>query len=212
MATSLDSFVKGIFPHVAGCPESLIIQTVRKACIRLCEDSLIWKDDIPAGDITINVDDYTITPPTNTRIVTIQSLLYDKKEITKKTEEWLDQNDPGWRDSSVGDPNIMVQYAPDRIKLNRLPEATIVGGLVARVVLKPTNDAAEVDDLIYNDWSDAIEHGALTYLMEMPGKKWSDIKLSVYHGKHFNFQIQRARARSTMGFSKQSTTAQIPAW
>ncbi len=212
MAVNIYQFVKGILPHVPGCPESLIIQAARKASIRLCEDSLIWKDDIPAGDILISVDDYTITPPVDTRIVTIKSLIYDGTEITKKTEEWLDQNDNGWRVSSTGNPTVMVQYAPDRIKLNRLPAATIVGGLVARVILKPTPDATVVDNLIYNDFYDAIERGALSYLMEIPKKKWTDLKMSVYHGKHFNFQIQRARARSTMGFAKISTTVQIPAW
>jgi len=199
MAVNLTEFVQNIMPHVSGCPRNLVVNAVRKAIDRLCTDAHIWREDIPAGDITINVDDYTITPPANTRMVTLISLLYEEQEIAKRTEEWLDANDVGWRVSSIGTPTALVYYAPDRIKFNRLPLATITDGLVARVVLKPTRTAETVEDIIYEDWFECIEHGALHYLMEIPKKDWSDIQLSQYHGRHFIFQIQRAKAYVTKG-------------
>jgi len=212
MATDLEKFVSGVLPHVPGCPESLAINMIRRAVIRLCEDSTIWRDDIPAGDIDIDVADYTITPPADTRIIALMSLMYDGVEMTKRTEEWLDVNDSSWRNSNPGSPTSIVNYAPDRFILNRVPTKTIVGGMVSRVILKPTNDALVCGDLIYNDWSEAVEHGAISLLMEIPEKKWSDMNLSMYHGRQFNFQIQRARARATMGFAKKSTTAQMQSW
>lgn len=212
MATNLTEFVKIVTPHVTGCPESTAIKAIRDAINRLCEDSLIWRDDIPAGDIVIAVDDYTITPPVGTRMITIQSLMYDGKEIHKKTEDWLDKNDYGWRAGNTGDPSAIVQYGPDRIKLNRVPAATITDGLVPRVILKLSDDATTVDDMIYSDWRECVMHGALHALMQIPKKDWSDINLSVFHGKHFNFQIQRAKARARMGFSQQNLQVQIPSW
>lgn len=199
MAVNLTSFVNDIMPHVSGCPRNLVVNAIRKAIDRLCTDSQIWREDIPAGDIIINVADYTITPPASTRMLTLISLMYDGREIDKRSEEYLDRNDPGWRVPQLGTPTDLVYYAPDRIKFNRLPKATITDGLVARVALKPTRTAVSVEDIIYEDWFECIEHGALHYLMEIPGKDWSDMSMSAYHGRHFNFHIQRAKAYVTKG-------------
>lgn len=199
MATELSEFVKEILPQVSGCPNSLVIRAIRKAADRFCSSSQVWREDIAAIDITINVDEYTISAPANTRIVGILSLMYDEQEISKKTEEWLDANDAGWRVPSVGTPYYMVNYAPDKIKLNRLPSETIVGGIIPRVILKPDRVTTVIDDLIYNDWFEAIEHGALQRLMAMPNRDWSDIQLATYHGRHFLHQIQRAKAVATKG-------------
>jgi len=209
MATNLSDFVNGVMQHVSGCPKNLVIEEVRNAAIRLCEDSTIWRDDIPAGDITADVDDYTITPPAGTRVMTLISLLYDDLTMYPKTEEELDHLDDGWRTGRPGDPNYFVLLAPDRVKFNRIPEKTISNGLVAKVVLKPTNTATTVADILFYDWFEAIKHGALERLLRIPKKPWSDIKLSMFHGKHFNFQIQRATARATSNFSRKPASVKM---
>lgn len=204
MSVELTAFINGISPHVSGCPESLIINTVRDAIIRLCGDVTVWRDDIPAGNITILVDDYTITAPASTEIVSVVSLQYDETEIYPQTEEVLDGVDSGWRAGISGRPSAFVHYAPNRIKFNRIPNATIVGGLVARVALKPTRTATTVEDVLYNDWRECIEHGALERLFRIPKKAWSDINLAAYHGKHFSFHINKAKNRIISGNTQKS--------
>lgn len=212
MSVAISSFINDITPHVSGCPKSVIIKAIRDAAVRLCEDSTIWRDDIPAADITVDVDDYTITPPAGTRVITTISLRYDGNEISGYTEESLDTIDYGWRAGNPGTATAFVLFEPDRIKLNRVPEATIIDGLIAKVALKPTDDATLVGDVIYSDWREAIMHGALERLLRIPKKPWYNIQLSTYHGKHFLFQIQRAKARAAAGFLRKPLSVKPRRW
>ena len=209
----LEDFLPSVQPHCPGCPESIILDAIRDACRRFCTDTWIIKEDIPAGDIDAGIDDYTITPASGRSVVGITSFLYDKREmIPGKTEAELDILDYGWRTADPGVATAITSPEPNRVKLNRVPEATIVGGLITQVATKPTSAATTVDDLLLSDWDQAIKHGALEKLLEIPEKGWSDIKLSLWHGKRFNFQIQRGKARARMGYMKKSTVARNRAW
>lgn len=212
MTAALTEFITNVAPHVSGCPNSLIVDELRNAAIRLCEDSLIHREDIAPADITIGVDDYTITPPAQTRVVTVLTLYHDEKPLNGYTEEELDHLDYGWRNGSIGPATGYTLLAPDRIKLNRVPEATITGGLVIKVALKPTETATVVDDVLYNDWQTALTNGALAELLMIPKKPWTDYALAKENATNFNFQIQRARARQSHGFQRKPISAKMRHW
>lgn len=208
----LNQFLPGIRSFVPGCPDSLMKQAVLDACIRLCIDSWIIREDLYPGDIEAGVDDYLIIPSQYRRSVSLISILYDGRELVKKTEEELDVLDPGWRTGITGVPTYVTMTQPDRIRLNRLPETTITGGFIPRIVTRPSEDADVVEEQLYTNWKKAIEYGALSFLLEIQGKKWTDLKQSDYFGKKFLFNIQRAKDRATMGYFKKSTTARRRAW
>lgn len=172
---------------------------IRRAAIRLCEDSTIWREDLAPADIVVGEDDYTITPPSGTRVVSLISVMINKVPIATYTEEELDVIDYGWRNGTDGTPFAYIIPEPNRFKFNRKPDTAYVGGLVVRVALKPTETATGVDDILFNDWRECIRNGALHYLMEMKGKPWSDPVEAKRYGFTFNSQIQRATARITQG-------------
>lgn len=208
----LSTFLPNIRPAVPGCPQSLMEQAVRDACIRLCIDSWILREDIAAGDILVDVDDYLIIPSQNSRMISLVSILYKGRELPKKTEEELDHIDPGWRTAGPGDATYVTMTEPDRVRLNRVPSETTVGGFIPRIITKPAEDTQLVDQRLYNDWRKGIEYGALSLLLEIPKKKWSDMEMSVWYGKKFNFEIQRAKDRARMSYFKKSTSVRNRAW
>lgn len=212
MASQLSRFINHILPYASGCPRSMAIDEARNAIIRLCEDSTIYRVNIPASDVQIGVDDYTITPPAETRMVTFISFQYNGKPIDGYTEEELDQLDYGWREGKAGTPTAYTMLAPDRFKLNRIPEENIVGGMEIRVALKPTETTQEVDDVFYNDWQQAVISGALQNLLSLPKKPWTDMQKAGDYGAQFNHEIQRARARATKGYLRGGATVKPVRW
>jgi len=212
MATSLEAFLPLIRPHLEGCPDAVMRDSVRNACIRLARDSTLVRQYINAGDVVAGADDYTITPLADTEVVRIISLVYDKRELTRKTEEELDIIDSGWRTADPGNATYYSQPKPYRFRLNRIPAETITLGLLPRIASKPSLAATTVNDLLYDDWRETVKHGVLAELLEVPNKVWSDFKLSQWHGNRFNFGIQSARAESQTGFMKKSTAARARVW
>jgi len=211
MAT-LESILPLIQPHIPGCPESIALDAIRNACIRFCKDTRLIRETLPADDIISTVDDYTMTASLNNDIVGIVHFLYDERELPGHTEEELDIIDNGWRTADPGEATAYMSISPNRFKLNRVPDETIVGGLIVRIATRPTDTATEVNDILFNDWRETIKYGALSELLEIPEKLWSDMKQSIWYGKRFNFGIQSGKAQSVKGNLKKSTGAVMRSW
>jgi hypothetical protein len=200
-------------PQLPGCPEPLAIEAVEDAVIRFCEDSLIWRVNITPSDAVIGFDEYTIDSGTGTRVILPTYVLYDGRTLYVKTEAELDAEDSAWRTADPGVPTAYVVPRPDLLRLNRVPEATITAGIKIGCAIKPLQGQTSFDDnQIYQDWKTAIESGALSVRMADSEKKWSSEKKAASNGKEFNFQIQRARARSEKGNTYKSTTVKSRAW
>lgn len=209
---SFDEWLPHILPHVPGCPEMVAVQEIRNAAIRLCADSTVWREDIPAGDLVADTPEYLIIPPGGTEIVNIHYVYLDGDPIEAATAEQLDSTDYGWRDIASGTPTKFFVPTPGRFKFNRSPESTITDGLTVRVSLKPSVGSSQVGQIIWRDFREALERGALRNLMIMPDKPWSNPDLADYHGRYFTFQIQRARARASLGFTPGPIVAKRRQW
>ena len=210
--SNLTDFLPQIQPSISGCPESIALDAIRNACIRFCTDTWLVRESLFASDIVAGVRDYTISASAGNETIGVISFLYNEIELPKMTEEELDVLDSGWRTSDPGVATAITAPTPDRILLNRIPEETIINGMIARIATRPTDSATSVSDLLFNDWRKAIKYGALEELYEIPKKGWSDMKQSLWYGKKFNFEIQRGKARARMGNMTKSTVAKSRAW
>jgi len=213
MAILFEDYLTEVRQDVPGCPENTMIQAVRNACIELCEKSLIWRENLAVTDVVQGTDKYQlVSADTEAAIHYPIHVAYNETALSPKTEEELDILDYAWRTADENVPTFYLMEAAGLLWLNRKPNASILGGLVVRVSIKPAADSTGAEDFIYNDWHEAIAHGAKRRLMEVAGKKWSNQKQSLYHGAKFNFYINQALAKATKGNVKTSTTVQIPAW
>lgn len=213
--TDLADFLPEVLVEAPKCPRQTAIRALRQAAIRLCEDAPIWQDNIAAGDVEADVDDYRITPPTDSRVVSVLTVMWNSARlILPATAEELDAIDNGWRLRPPGEPTrfISPDLEPDRIRFNRLPETTITDGLEVSVVLKPTQGATTVGDVLYADWLHTIAAGALQALLTMPGKDWTDAGTAVYYGRLFAEGLARAKARALKGNQRKPTQVQMRRW
>lgn len=212
MPTNLESFIPKVQPYVPGCPRALIVEHIRDAAIRFCEESTIWRETLDSADAVIGVDDYTMTPDNFSRVTTIVNIMYDGTPIEHKTEEELDHIDYKWRTGITGTPKYYTLLAPNRFKLSRVPEATITDGLVVRVALKPLPSATTVADILFNDWYLQIAEGAKASLKGMKEKIWSDPNGAMDCARNFTFGYTEARIRAQHGFGRSAITAKMRAW
>ena len=212
MAKELTAFLPQIQTHTPGCPEPVILEAIRNACIRFCTDTWLVRETLTPINVVVGTDEYALTASINNEAVGMVSFLHNKLELPKKTEEELDALDSGWRTADPGVATSVISLLPDLIQLNREPAEAITDGLIVKIATRPDDDATVVNDLLFNDWRKAIKYGALKDLFEIPGKGWSDMKQSLWYGKNFNYEIQKAKARATMGNLRGSTTAKNRAW
>ena len=212
MSTTYEQFLPEVMPQLPGCPESLALEAIEDAVIRFCEDSLIWRVNITPSDAVAGFDEYQIDSGTGTRVIVPTYVLYDKVSLAVRTESELDIIESGWRTADPGVPTAYVVPRPDLLRLNRIPEETITEGIKIGCAIKPfRGETSFDDDQILQDWKNAIESGALSIRMNDSGKKWES-KRAALEGKEFNFQCQRARARSQKGNTYKSTAAKAAVW
>lgn len=210
--TAISSFTDVVRPYVQSCPESAIEDAVLRACITLCEQSLVVQEELAAVDVTTGDDTYTFTASSDTQPLTVISLFYNDFRIYPKTRDELEFLDPGWQFADPGKATYFIGLAPDTIQLNRVADEDITDGLVPTIATRPEIGATTLPDIIYENYLEAIRYGAVSYLQELPDKKWTDIKTSIYNGQIFNTYIQRARAAILRGFQVKSVYARQRTW
>jgi hypothetical protein len=67
-----------------------------------------------------------------------------------------------------------------------------------RVAVKPSRTSTTVDDVLLENWVDAVVDGALMRLYSMP-ERFGNGKLAQFHGARFQQAINKAHIESTVG-------------
>ena len=213
MAVEWEQFLKEVLPDVKGCPVTIAENAIRNAVIDFCNQSRVWREDaapisLVQGTSAYTIDVSAVDPAGEAQIVTVH-----KVRLT---------------DSNIPLPALPLQYADDFITqtAEQRPEwfyckspPQIVFGPAApdaayttaelKVVLKPTRDATQAPDFIYNDWLEEIAHGAKYRLMAMEGRPWAAVDMVSYHRREFVTGWTEARIRDVKG-NVQSTTMAVP--
>lgn len=199
MAVSFESYIDSLRMDAPTCPEQVLIDAVRKAVIRFCAETTIWREDLELGDIVAGYNDYTIVLDPGMRMISPVVVFYDGRELIKRTEAQLDVEDAGWRSGKDGTPTKYVTPEPGRVVLDRVPAESITGGLYINAAIKPDQTATEAADVLYSDWFEAIQHGARHILFNQRGQAWADPNLAIYEGRWFRFYQNQARINVSKG-------------
>lgn len=177
---NFSDLVADVLIEAPGCPEPIAISTLRRTAIKFCRESHVWVEQIndlyPVNDVT----KYKVTPPDDTQIIAIASMVHHKGESEFKVKYWPLVNPLGYL-SFPAVPEL--DQGPIRIK----------------VVLAPTNTANEMPDAIGEDYREGLIHGAVAKLVMMPGKDWSNPQMAAYHQSLYDEQKREAKFRRNNG-------------
>lgn len=188
-----------VLPYLAADPSDPVTEgAIKRAVIELCTKALVWKHVEFTADVVAGVSAYQITPPTGSTVVGVAEVLYDGRQISAKSFSTLNATKPGWM-STQGDPEAYTQIETDRLILAPVPSSSVVSGLHVTLYLAPEYDASEAPAWILERHRYAIAEGAISRLMMMPGKKWTDLQGGIDRRARFESQIANAANDATVG-------------
>jgi 2-oxo-4-hydroxy-4-carboxy--5-ureidoimidazoline (OHCU) decarboxylase len=112
--------------------------------------------------------------------------------------------------AKASEPRSITQLTPDKYVVLPLPdnEKTYTTRMI--YALKPTRDANDMDEAVFNELEEAILHSALQYLLVLPDVAWSDRELAAYHAKQFLREMTERRARANLGNMRGTMRATAP--
>lgn len=186
---ALSAFTPYVAPEVAGCPEPLIEDAVRRAAIEFCERSRALREAVAVN--TVATQDYVTLAPTGGDVAHLYKLMYGDEELDKTTRADYDE------DGDSGQPQEYYIEPPNTLRLYPVPDA--IYALVAHVAVKPDRDATTLDDVLYNNWRDEIAAGARAKLMLMSGQPWFKPNDAELANAVFQAAIDRAAHRRATG-------------
>ena len=193
-------------PDLPGCPLAVMDVALRLAAITLCEQSLAWRYDHPDIPVTPNTDSYRFTPPAGAVVHAITRAEFNGRKIDFSRAE-ADREISRWR-NRTGVPEYIGANA---MSLMLMPTPATSGMLTMTVALKPSPDADGIDDSIFDEYREAIVHGALARLMLSPKKPYTNMQLAQYHDQLFAIRVADAGMRAARSHTRAPLQTRIMA-
>jgi hypothetical protein len=164
----MDRFIDYVMPEVPGCPQPLIKQELLRVAISFCTDSWIWQLD----------EEHEVLDGNSTITLTIAS----GQAVTGCQ---LSIDGSGFNEYTRSAETVTLDDA-------RTADTTFD----TTVFLKPTRAATALPDILYNDWFEAIEAGAISNLMLMPKKKWFNSRGALLQKKIYLHGLGEAKIKA----------------
>lgn len=107
-------------------------------------------------------------------------------------------------------PRAITQVNPDKFIVLPMPDDVQTYTVRMFYALKPSRDAAGMDEATFNELEDAIFHLATQHLLAMPNVAWGDKDIASYHAKQALFSLTERRARANLGNARGTLIARAP--
>lgn len=211
---SYEAFFPYVLPEVIGAPEPVVVLAVRSACVEFCEKSLILTRDHDPVTVLANIVDYDLEPPTGYLVVKVQQAWIENNKISPLAPDFV-------RDASVynrlfasyqsapSTPTAYLQKDERTITIWPVPDRKLPNGLTMRVALKPTRASETIDDVIFEEYAEAIAAGALARLMSSAGKPYTNLDMAVVNQSKFMQGINVARQRAGHGHVRSNLSVKM---
>lgn len=194
-----------VLPNLAADPSDPVTENaIKRAVIEFCAGARVWQYlpdalDVTAGELTVDLE-----PEQGADVGVVMHVALNGAPLENKSIDWLDRNEPGWR-STAGTPNYFTQVDTEQIILAPLPAASARKALVMTMALQPSHTATSFPAWIFSRYAYALADGAMSKLMLMPGKPWTDIPGGADRRTRFEQAISNARANAVGGLSRAAT-------
>ncbi|SCX59911.1 hypothetical protein [Nitrosospira sp. Nsp1] len=195
-----------MMPDVPGCPSAAADSALRQSAIAFCEQSLAWQGTHPDVPVVAGTAEYAFTPPADAVVHTIIHAALDGEEIA------LYPDKPGMGSiNRHGRKGIPAYILAGAASLTFVPAPSAPGTLSMTVAFKPSPVSTGIVDGQFNEYREAIVHGALVRLMLSPKKPYSSTQLAQYHQQQFAVKTAAAGQRVARGYTRARLQTRIMA-
>lgn len=195
------SFYDEVLPDVPGCPQAVALNAIRNAAIEFCERSKVWVIDHDPISAIANEPVYAFEPPNGAVVCGVVTAWFNGVEIDPTTQRDLESEYRNWP-SLPGVPLRYLQQNSAELILFPYPSGALANALTMKVALKPSRASTSIDAWLFEQYLEAIAHGAKWKLMAMPKKPWSDGATAMYHKTAFDSAIDGAVLSAAKAFGK----------
>lgn len=194
-----------VLPFVPGCPNVLATWAIRKAARRFAEESLAHYVTLTAIDVVAGTRSYAIAPPTGSEIVKVVKVTHAGEELPPMSSFDAElRYGESWK-TEQGTPEVFISDTAADVQLVPVPNASLTGGLLVMVALRPTDATATIDDALAVKFRDDIACGARAALWRLPKKPWTAMDRGKEEEADFASRIGRAGAIAEHGRSGSGT-------
>jgi len=209
-----EDFFPYVLPEVIGAPEPLVVHAIRNACIEFCEKSGILTRDHDPVTVIANKVDYDLEPPTGYRVVRVAKAWLDNNPLNPLAPDFVSEAAVYNRlfssyNNQGSTPSAYLQKDAATITIWPMPDRQFRSGLTLRVALKPTRASTTIEDEVFEDYAEAIAHGAIARLMVSVGKPYTNVEMAAGHAALFNAGINVARQRATHGHVRSNLSVKM---
>lgn len=196
-------FFPYVLPSVRNCPDPVLEHHIRLAAIDFCRRTLCWQQlldpiEKPAADGLAT--EFDLLMPPEAEVVRLLSVAVDGQSIQLVEASrgvQLVRRDSGGEFAFTRDRKMVYIQPPPRAGATIEVEAA----------LKPTLDATQFPDDLFDHYAQDIAHGAMATLMLLPKQDWTDLGLGAVHQESFDERIATVAAQVGRGFSR--TTSRV---
>lgn len=194
MLTPWADFYPDILPSVNACPLPMVDHYLRQSARALCTQSrrlkvacgLATEKEVPTYALDV---DAGVNPEVD--VVKVLACAIDGMALSTTTQHSL-KRVAGW-ERQCGQPEHFYLVENDRtLRLWRTPNAVYEVSLM--LCLKPGMKAQGIESWFADLYRTPIVSGALSALMMLPKKEWSDANLAMFHDELFTRGVIAATA------------------
>lgn len=199
-------FYSEIRPHLPHCPESTMDRALRTTSAEFFASTSAWKVKLAEQDLTIDISNYSLTPPADTiieRIVEAYVMDEDGGDRNSLREIWpitiasLLELRPNWREEDGNPTNFVHDINNTTITVFPTPIGTVTNGLVLWSTVSPDIDTGTgIPEELYRRHKITLSKGVLARLLSQPNKAWTDYEQAEIYQKQFN----RGKTKATIEF------------
>jgi hypothetical protein len=211
--TLYEAFLPEVMPWARACAEPVAVQAIRNAAIEFCDTSGWWRYETDVIPLVPNQADYDIPTPDETDVSTLLSAFYNERQLFIRTPDQLGGDVfMDWRSIGANQPSVVTQMSQSQVRLSPYPNVDLVDnpGLTLMLALKPTRDSEGVWKPVYDNYAEAIAHGALARLYSQMETPYSNPDAMIMARRMFNAGVDDARAEVNRAYGRVPITVQIP--
>lgn len=197
-----DDFLDWVVPYVKGCAVALCVQHIRDSAIKFCEDTRIWQVDHIPVDAVAGKKTYLFSPPPNTKVVRIERVWFQKKEVDPVTEPELKVLYTHWPSVTDSEPRYFFQEGLEDMRLVGFPSVDVAQAIEMKASIKPARSATGIEQSIWERYGEGIAAGALQTLFSTPDKPWSSPQQAGFFETVWTDAKDHARMKIQRGFTR----------
>lgn len=203
-------FLDAVMIDSPGCLIDVALTEIKNAIIDFCERSLSVQVTTDPMSVTAGQAEYDVDVDTGYTPVKIMSLWYGTNKLDPIAPDMInDVSSFNLAIDSTGTPNRYTQRSAAEVTLIPTPDTTVANSVTMRVAVKPLRSSTSIEDVIYEDYFDAIVAGAKYRLMLSPGKSYTNPGAAAYNKNIFETGVNQARQRTVRGYTRSSLSVRM---